>query len=230
MNAVSVETGSVETAAYGGFIDALGGIAAGVLAIIGLNGFDPEGMAGIATIVLGAAFLVQAGAILSEYTHIVSRAGDGAVSGDMMGNDGLAAMFLVGAAGIVLGVLALLGIVSAELTAIAVIAYGAALVMSSGSVRQMYMLRGQALIPSRSTRELLAGQMASGSAGVQLMTGLAAVVLGILAVAGHYSRVLTLAALLLLGVTVLLTGSALGGLVLSFMRRPSAVTRRSTVS
>ena len=59
-----------------------------------------------------------------------------------------------------------------ELTAVAVIAYGAALVMSSGSVRQMYMLRGQALIPSRSTRELLAGQMASGSAGVHGMTAI----------------------------------------------------------
>jgi hypothetical protein len=54
MSAVTVETGSAQTSAYGGLIDAIGGIAAGVLAILGLTGFDPEGMASIATIVLGA--------------------------------------------------------------------------------------------------------------------------------------------------------------------------------
>lgn len=218
MNAVSIGTRSAETAAYGGLIDAIGGIAAGVLAILGLTGFDPEGMAGIATIVLGAAFLVQTGSILSEYTRLSYQAGLAADSVDLSGGDGLAAMFLVGAGGIVLGVLALLGMASASLTAIAVIAYGAALVLSSSSVRQLYMMRGQAMIAARSGHELLAGQMASGSAGVQLLTGLTAVVLGILAIAGRNSRVLTLAALLLLGVTVLLSGSALSSMVLSFVR------------
>jgi len=53
------------------------------------------------------------------------------------------------------------------------------------------------------------------------------VVLGILAVAGHNPHVLSLAALLLLGVTVLLTGSALSSLVVSFMRTtPSSESMR----
>ena len=39
--------------------------------------------------------------------------------------------------------------------------------------------------------------------------------------AGHDTRVLSLAVLLLLGVTVLLTGSALSSLVLSFVRPAS---------
>src|SRR5215469_2160342 len=107
MSAVSVETGSAETAAYGGLIDAIGGIAASVLAIVGLTGFDPEGMAAIATIVLGAAFLVQAGAILTEYAHIMS--GVDSLSSQDMAGEGLAVMLMVGAGGIVLGVLALLG-------------------------------------------------------------------------------------------------------------------------
>jgi hypothetical protein len=222
MSAVTMESGSAQ-AAYGGLIDAIGGIAAGVLAILGLTGFDPEGMAGIATIVLGAAFLIQTGAILSEYTHIVFQNAATSNQSDLGGGDGLAAMFMVGAAGIVLGVLALLGIASAALTAIAVIAFGSALVLSSGSVRQLYLLRGQALIAARSGPEMLAGQMASGSAGVQMLTGLAAVVLGVLAVAGHDTRVLTLVALLVLGITVLLSGSALSSLVLSFMRPTQAV-------
>ena len=231
MNAVTVESGAAETVAYGGLIDAIGGIAAGVLAIIGLTGFDPEGMAAIATIVLGAAFLVQAGTILSEYAHILLLAGATSSSSDGVAGDGLAAMFMVGAAGIVLGVLALLAIETTALTAFAVIAFGSALVLSSSSVRALYVLRGQrALAMPRSGPELLAGQMASGSAGVQLLTGLAAVVLGILAVAGHTPHVLTLAALLVLGITVLLTGSALSSLILSFMRpgqSAPAVSRHS---
>src|SRR5215469_1621593 len=110
MNAVTVESGTAQTAAYGGLIDAIGGIAAGVLAIIGLTGLDPAGMAAIATIVLGAAFLVQAGTILSDYAHILYQTGTVSSSTDGVAGDGLAAMFMAGAAGIVLGVLALLAI------------------------------------------------------------------------------------------------------------------------
>lgn len=66
---------------------------------------------------------------------------------------------------------------------------------------------------------MLAGEMASGTAGVHLLTGLATIVLGILAlVAGAPARVLTLSALLILGVTLIMTGSTLSGLVMSFMR------------
>lgn len=223
MSVVSVETGAADTAAYGGLIDAIGGIAVAVLAIIGLTGFDPERMAGIATIVLGAALLIQGGTILSEYAHVYETAT--VSSSDRVGGDGLAAMFVVGAGGLVLGVLALLGLVAVDMTGIAVIAYGSALVLSSTSVRQLHMMQTHNLqmVSSHSGHELLAGQMASGSSGIQLLTGLTATVLGILAVAGHNPVVLTLAALLVLGVTVLLTGSALSGLILSFVR-PSPTT------
>jgi hypothetical protein len=67
-------------------------------------------------------------------------------------------------------------------------------------------------------RDFLAGEMASGSASVQVVAGLAAIVLGILAVAGTSSTAVTLAALLVLGVTIILTGSTLSGLVLGLMR------------
>jgi hypothetical protein len=224
MSAV-VESRVAETAAYGGMVDAIGGIAAGVLAIIGLTGFDPEGMAAIAVIVLGAAFLVQAGAILSEYSRIVTADGGASVSSGYTAGEGLAAMLMAGAGGIVLGVLALLTIQTVALTAIAVIAYGAALVLSSSSVRALY--TGQRA-SARSGQELIAAQMASGSAGVQLLTGLAAVVLGILAVAGRDPRALSLAALLVLGITVLLTGSALSSLVVSFVRRPTSSSQSMT--
>jgi len=232
MNATPFESRTqlrfAETAAYGGLLDALGGIAAVVLSIVGLTGVDPAGMAGIATVVLGAALLIQGGSILSEYAHILFPAEPGV--GDGVRADGLSAMLLVGAGGIVLGVLALLGIATTGLTAIAAIAFGSALILGSGSVRQLYQLEMQALqaSPTRSISGLFASQLATGSSGIQLLAGLAAVVLGILALAGYPPELMTLSALLVLGATVVLTGGALGGLLLSFVRPGQSASRRPT--
>jgi len=104
MSAATVESKSVEAAAYAGFLDALGGIATAVLAIIGLTGFDPTGMAAIATIVFGAALLIQGGTILSEYVQVAALAPLSAA--DTAGGEGVPAMFLAGAGGVGLGVLA----------------------------------------------------------------------------------------------------------------------------
>ncbi|MGH8141293.1 MAG: hypothetical protein ACREU2_02050, partial [Steroidobacteraceae bacterium] len=65
MNTAYVDTRSAggTATAYGGVIDAIGGIAAAVIAIVGLTGFHPELMAGIATIVFGAALLIEGGTL-----------------------------------------------------------------------------------------------------------------------------------------------------------------------
>jgi hypothetical protein len=60
------ELSSAEAAAYGGMGDAVGGIATAVLAIVALTGFARDTMAPIATIVFGAALLIQGGTILSN--------------------------------------------------------------------------------------------------------------------------------------------------------------------
>jgi len=222
MNTAYVETRPAAAAsAYGGVVDAIGGIAAAVVAIVGLTGFHPELMAGVAVVVFGAALLIQGGTLLSEYAVMIPVAPAAAEGGD----GGLSVMFLAGIGGIVLGVLALLGIQMAALTSVAVIAFGASLVLSSSSVRHLFVLQASVRrLGTRSTTEMLAGEMASGSAGMQLLTGLAAIVLGILAVSGARSAELTLVALLVLGITLLMTGSTLSGLVMSFMRsgHPSA--------
>jgi len=56
-------------AAYGWFADAIGGTAAAVLAIIGLAGVHSEMMVAIATIIFGAALLIEGGTMLSEYAQ-----------------------------------------------------------------------------------------------------------------------------------------------------------------
>lgn len=232
MNTAVAESRTAEAAAYGGFFDAIGGIATAVLAIIALSGFNPMVLSAVATIVFGAALLIEAGTLLSEYAQIIFPTGTAARSTEAVGGEndgGLAAMFLVGAAGIVLGILSLLGIASAALTAVAVIAFGAALILSSGSVRHLYVLQTSArrMDASQTGSEVLAGEMSSGSSGLQLLIGLAAVVLGILATAGIRTPLLTLVGLLILGVTVILTGSTLSGLILSFMRPTDSTTSTS---
>jgi hypothetical protein len=220
------EMTSHERSAKGGFVDAIGGVATIVLAILGLAGLAPAMMIGIATIVFGVALLIQGGTMLSEYARIIFPPGAKAASVDHFGGNSLSAVFLVGAAGIVLGLLALLGI-NHLLTSVAVIAFGTALVLSSNSVWHLHVLKhAVARAESQSQlvgSEILATEMASGSAAIQALAGLAAIVLGILAVAGMDVTVLTLVALLALGATLVMRGSTLSGTVMSLMR-PSTQT------
>ncbi len=210
----SSTTASGEAATYGGFVDALGGIAAIVLAIIGLAGVHPEVLVSIATIVFGAALLIQGGTMLSEF----AMEPEGSASA--VGGGGLTALFLVGVAGIVLGVLALLGLHAAMLTSIAVIAFGAALALSSSSVWQLLTSRSMAAqFQARApVLRIIANEVAVGSAMLQAMGGVAVIVLGILAVAGLYTVPLTLIGILVSGAAILLTGSTLSGTMVGFMR------------
>lgn len=229
MNVALSQSRSPEAAAaFGGVMDAMGGIATAVLAIIGLAGWRPELLAGVATIVFGAALLIQAGTVLSEYSQVLAAGGILETASDAFSGDGLAAMFPVGIAGIVLGILALLGVASYVLTAVSVIAFGAALMLSAQSVRRLYRMQAEARrasVGAYSVREFLAGEMAAGSAGIQFVVGLAAMVLGIVAAVTAATtldtELLTLAALLIVGATNIISGSTLSGLVLSFMRPES---------
>ncbi len=213
---------SGSASAFGGLMDAVGGIAAAVIAIVGLTGFRPEQLTAIAVIVFGAAMLIQAGTLLSEYEIVLKALSMSplSTSTEIGADGGMSIMFLGGIAGMVLGILALVGIAAAALTAVAIIVFGAALVLSSSSVRRLFVLQTPARrSAARTTTEMLAGEMASGSAGVQLAAGLTTVVLGILSAAGQRSQTLMLTALIVLGVTFLMTGSTLSGIVMGFMRQ-----------
>lgn len=109
----------------------------------------------------------------------------------------------------------MLGIATATLTAVSVIAFGAGLILSANAVRELHVVRPAA---GMTGHELVAGEMASGSAGVQLLAGMTAAVLGILAVCGVNPSVLMLAALIVLGGSIVLSGGTLSGMVLSFMQ------------
>jgi hypothetical protein len=227
-----------EPSTYGGFADALGGIAPIVLAIVGLAGVHPQLLISIATIVFGVALLIEGGTMLTEYARVAFPSGAHSEAVDPLGGNSLSAVFLVGAAGIILGVLAVLGIHAETLTSIAIIAFGTALVLSSNAVWHLHMLKHAAVLAAQTESmrgsEAIASQMASGSAGMQALTGLAGGVLGILALVGTGidSTVLILVALLALGGALLLTGGALTGTMMSFMKEeePQRYPARSSRS
>lgn len=213
------ETVSREVA-YGWFADVLGGVAAAVLAIVGLAGVHSEMMVAIATMIFGAALLIESGTMLSEYGHVVFPSGQTATVTHEFTGGSLSAVFTGGVAGIVLGIFALIGIHPTALTAIAVIVFGSALVFSSNALWHLHTLRHAMRSAGswRSGSEVLAAEMTYGSTGMQALSGLAAIVLGILALIVTGSGVLTLTALLVLGTTIVLTGSAASEAVLSLMR------------
>ncbi|HET7849618.1 MAG TPA: hypothetical protein VFL51_11215 [Pseudolabrys sp.] len=223
------EASAAETTNYGGFVDAIGGIATVVLAIIALSGTQEGTITAIATIVFGAALLIQGGTMLTEFSRMMFPAGIAAPGVEQFSGGTLATLFLSGIGGIVLGVLALLGIYPAVLTAAALIAFGGALVLSSNAVWQLHVVRRSTMGGGMySAAEILASEMASGSAVFQALAGVAAIVLGILAVVGIHAPVLTLIGLLVIGATVVMTGGSLSGAAVSFMHPASPASSPMT--
>jgi hypothetical protein len=133
---------------------------------------------------------------------------------------GISAVFLAGAGGVVLGILALLGIYAMTLSAIAVIVYGAVLVLGANSSLHLQALKTEGPEGAAEHRrtELIATDLLAGSSGFRAMAGLAGVVLGILALAGFTQEILVLVALLAMGATIVLAGTALAGAMLAFFR------------
>lgn len=200
---------------------AIASIATVVLTILGLAHVVPNFLVAIATITFGAALLLYGAAMLADYARLSRQVNAAATT--IASGGGLSAVLLAGAAGVVLGILALLGISTTELTAIAVIAFGSALMLSSNSALRMHFFKLGSLRPDERTQqvagEMLAGELLSSSAGTYGLVGLAAIVLGILALAGFAPVVLILIALLALGGVTVVNGIDIGGVLVSTLQR-----------
>lgn len=184
------------------------GLAAIVLTILGLASVSPAFLVEIVTIVFGAGLLLYGSATLSQMSRFFVDNGGADVAGGIAG--GWSIVLLAGAAGIVLGILALLGVSSIQLVAIAVIAFGAALLVSSNVNIRLRILLGTAATPN-SPIERRVRDTAADTAGLQTMTGLSAVVLGILALSGFVPTTLVLIALLGLGCFATMSSAFIAG-------------------
>lgn len=205
--------------AGGSIGEAVCGAAVVIMTILGLGGVGMPGMAFAATILLGAALILQSGAFVARYDELTAELRGEDEQSEISG--GVSAELIAGIAGVILGLLAVVGVAPGVLIPVAVIVFGGALLLGGGMTRRIAEIAGDA----RDRRSRSLRQAAEASAGAELLIGLAAIVLGILALFDIAVRVLSLVALLGLGVAVLVAGGALGGQALQAARtgrmRPS---------
>lgn len=198
--------------------EVIGGIGAVTLAIIGLSNVAPGFMVTIATIVLGAAFLIEGGAVAAEYSDILDRTSHGTlVKAEWSG--GMSMDMVAGAAGVVLGILALIGIAPQVLVGASVITFGAALAMSYGTVTRLNELRIDAEEELQPKVKRVAKQALLGAAGAQVLLGVGVIVLGILVLIDIAPMELSLIGLLVVGASLIISGSAVGGRFAGLFRR-----------
>src|SRR5215469_16793636 len=112
--------------------ETVGAIAVIVLSIIGLAGTTPGAMVAIATIVIGAAILLQGANAVSEYADLAA-ADEGGLGNSGAVGGGITLEFLAGGTGVVLGILALLTPHTAVLSAAALVIFGCTLLLSAGA-------------------------------------------------------------------------------------------------
>jgi hypothetical protein len=191
----------------GSILEAVGGIAAGVLGILGLVGFAPMHMAAIAAMAFGVGLTAEGAAVASKYSEL-THYGNGAIVKSEVGG-GSGAELLGGLAGGVLGLLALLGIAPLVLVSVAVIVFGASLLLGSASTARL----GSAV--SHFGEHDLSHASMEAAAGAEVLVGLATIALGILSLVGIEAMTLVLAALLSLGVAAIIAGTAIGGSLVS---------------
>jgi len=204
----------LEIVAGGEFAESAGGIAAVVLTILGLTGIAPVLLTSIATISIGAVMLIKGATVSAEYFKVAQAAASNNVERAELGG-GLSGEILAAIAAVVLGILSLLSIIPMILLPIAAIVLGVGLALSSGAdVRLNYLRVGQQ--ENRWYQKVLS-DMVGASIGAQVLAGLGAAVLGILALVGMAPVILTLVSMLLIGTSVLLSGTSLGGKMLNMV-------------
>lgn len=209
------EKSSVEIAAGGGIAEAVAATGAVVLSIIGLASGMSYVLMSIACILAGAALLFEGGAIAGRYSKMLARVTEGGTETAEVGG-GIAAEALAGAAGVVLGILALIGIHPVALVAVANIVFGAGLLIGSGATSKA----GSApTFYERGDVEHVTREAVFISAGGEALVGVGAVVLGILSLLHAAPVLLNFIALLGVGGALMLGGTALGAKMLSVMRR-----------
>jgi hypothetical protein len=183
------------------------GIAVIVLGVIALAGTWSGALASIVTIVVGVGLMVQAFNSAAENSKVIAAnvASVPDLGGEVM-VDGLS-----GFTGIILGILALAGINTPYLVSSALIVFGGALLLS-----------GAIGLPPRASQSTVPGGQAQvvsyqGSAatgGMEILIGIAAIVLGIPSLIFVGSWVLALVGFIAVGAALLMVSATFSGTIL----------------
>lgn len=212
--AVFLERGSAASEAepVGSMTEGAAGIAVVVLAVIGLANVSSEMLASIVTIVIAMALMVEACNAAAIEPRALT-ANPGAAAPKRMNEIGGRAMvdLMVGLTGLVLGILAVLGINATHLIPSALIVFGGGLLLSGiiGIGARQTIVRGENQTPT-----LLYPGPAGAASGFGVLVGLAAIVLGILSLTMVQDWVLSLVGFIAVGAALLMTSAASTGSVL----------------
>jgi hypothetical protein len=186
------------------------GIAVIVLAIIALAGVSPEALTSIAAIVIGVGLMVQAFNSAAEHSKMMNANAGTSTHAAEFGGDVMVDC-MCGLTGIVLGILALVGMNAAHLLPPALIVFGGALLVSGAmAVRP----RTLSVSGPGSEAAVVRYQGSPAAGGMEILIGLAAVVLGILSLLMTGAWVLVLVGFIAVGAAMLLVSATFSGAVM----------------
>jgi len=193
----------------GSSLEAMAGLVAVVISVLGIAGYDPITMGAIAVIAIGLALVAQGGAIVARWRDALRRLdGTRYDRNELLG--GIGTEVFGGVVGIVLGILVLAGVSPVVLLPVAAIVFGGALLLGGAAQPELSAIAGPA---NRTSIQ----EAVEASGGIMVLIGIGAAVLGILALlAVGPPLVLAIVGFLCVGAALLFAGGALAA---RFMRR-----------
>ncbi len=212
---------SMEVVSSGSMIEATGGFAAVILAILGFATVAPAYLIPIAAIALGVALLFEGGAVAARYWRLPEEIAAGRWASTELAV-GMFAEFAAGVAGVVLGILSLLALAPVTLLSTAILVFGIALVLGSGLTYRLNSLEyavGPGGTREREEFNWFARFVDRAAVGIQVLIGLVTTILGILALVGIASAALVTTSVLIIGFSALLSGSAVSSRIMHLMHR-----------
>ncbi len=208
----------------GSWIEAFGGLAVVGLSVLGLLGILPATLLGIAALALGAAYLIESGSFAVEFPKLFTREDEPTEVAEV--GSGVGGEFAAGLAGIVLGVLALAGVMPGLLLPVTAIVYGAGLVLASlGPMRVRHLgVQGAVGGPAGHYPR---GEAVTFAAWLTALCGLGAIVLGVVTLVmvpgpAALSLTLPLLAFVALGFATWLSGSVVARQMVHLYRPAAA--------
>ncbi len=207
--------GMIRQLEAGSIVQTIGGIGALGLGILGIAGVAAQVLDSIAPIAAGGALLIGGTALTARYSRLFPDTKSPKTRRSML--RGLTFQTLVGVGAIALGILALVGVSSMTLIEISAIALGTGLLFASrASVRLDSLLI---------RNELESGESVSHNtmfvaSSAEIVAGLGAIALGILALSGVGPLPLTLISMIGVGTAALVGGGWLIGVVFNVERVP----------
>lgn len=189
------------------------GIAVIVLAIIALSGTSTVTFAAIVTIIIGVGLMVQAFNSAAEVSKALTPAN--AHAADLGGE--VLVDCACGITGIVLGILALVGIRPEYLVPAALIVFGGALLLSGAIAARP---RAVGTVTGSTETPVVTYRGSAATSGMEVLVGIAAIVLGILSLVYLTSWVLVLVGFIAVGAAMLMVSATFSGAVLRLFATP----------